>query len=70
MARSFWREKIADLREAGRNACPFTLTFVECSMSQQERTMVEVKLKQAFDIWWATWIEPKIAEIERKTVKP
>jgi hypothetical protein len=62
--RHTYKELIDGIREHKRNSCICDTTFTSVPVNKQEE--VEAQLQYKFDLWWDSWIEPKLAELEAR----
>ncbi len=58
---------IEEIRDHRRRACFHELTFVDMPVptSPAQKKWLEAQLRRSFDLWWDSWIEPRLEIIAK-----
>lgn len=61
---------VKDLKDRRDSCGVFDLTFSPTGkLTPKERKRLEADLKKRFHIWWDSWVEPLVDEVEHRLVK-
>lgn len=62
------KDLINEIRKSKKNCAICEVEHIHEIPKASEKA-VERQLQEDFDRWWNTWIEPRLAELERRTQK-